>query len=112
MRLAVPLLFVAACGGSAPKPKPVVEEPKRVTRVPIEDDSEGQEEGVTFVKTKGSISQEQIQAGIAPKQQELFDCYTSKVGKRRWLGGHVVLQWDLDANGTLTSVKLTESNLG
>jgi hypothetical protein len=112
MRLAVPALFVAACGGSAPKPKPVVEEPKRVTRVPIEDDSEGQEDGVTFVNSKGRISQDQIQAGIAPHQQDLADCYMSKVGKRRWLGGHVVLQWNLEADGTVSSVKLTESNLG
>jgi hypothetical protein len=113
MRLVVPVVFLAACGGSPPPPPAApVEQPKQVTRVPVEDDTDTQEEGVTFVKTKGAISQEQIQAGIAPHQQELADCYMSKVGKRRWLGGHVVIQWNLEADGTLSSVKLTESNLG
>jgi len=111
MKRAVPILLLAACGGSQSKPPAVVEEPKRVTRVPVEDD-EGPEDGVTFVKSKGSISAEQIQSGLTPHQQELADCYMSKVGKRRWLGGHVVLQWNLEADGAVSSVKLTESNLG
>jgi len=42
----------------------------------------------------------------------MAECYTEKVGKRRWLGGHVVLQWNMRGDGTLTSVKLTESDLG
>ncbi len=91
------------------------DQPKRVTRVPIEDESqdgETPEEGVTFVKTKGSISKEQIESGIAPHATALAECYTGKVGKRRWLGGHVVLQWNLEDDGTVSSVKLSESNLG
>lgn len=116
MKLAVPIVLLVGCGGGS-KPAPItpVEQPKRVTRVPIEDESEdkdGQEEGVSFVKTKGSITQDEIAAGLAPHQTELAECYTNKVGKRRWLGGHVVLKWDLEADGTLSSVKLVESNLG
>ena len=118
MKLAVPLAVVvgAGCGSSTPKPveKPVETQPKKVTRVPIEDESEGEtpEEGVTFVKTKGSISKEAIEAGLAPHSQALGECYMSKVGRRRWLGGHVVLQWNLKPDGAVSSVKLIESNLG
>lgn len=115
MRLAVPALFVLACGGEAkPVEKPVEPVEKKVTRVPIEDESkdEPQEEGVTFTKTKGSITKEAIEAGLAPHTAALSDCYTSNVGRRRWLGGHVVLHWDIKADGTVTSVKLAESNLG
>src|SRR3569833_2442874 len=36
----------------------------------------------------------------------------TKVGRRRWLGGHVVLHWDIKAAGTVTSVKLSERDLG
>ena len=114
MRLAVPVLLAAACGSSSPpaeKPEPVVE--KKVTRVPIEDEKDDvPEEGVTFVKTKGAMSTEAIQAGIAPHAQALTDCYMKKVGKRKWLGGHVLLHWDIKADGTITSVKMQESDLG
>jgi len=118
MKLAVPaaLVGLTACGGSSPPPeKPVEPPPKKVNRVVIEDESaqnEAPEEGVTFVKAKGSISKEAIEEGLAPHQTAMAECYTQKVGKRRWLGGHVVLQWNLRGDGTLTSVKLTESNLG
>lgn len=118
MKLAVPFAAAVAVGcGSSPAPveKPVEEQPKRVTRVPIEDESEDgetPEEGVTFVRTKGSITKEAIEAGLAPHATSLAECYTTKVGKRRWLGGHVVLQWNLEADGKVSSVKLTESNLG
>ena len=69
MRLAVPLVICAGVGcGSSPAPveKPAVEpEPKKVTRIPIEDESEDEpEEGVTFVKTKGSITREAIEKGL------------------------------------------------
>lgn len=116
MRLAVPALVLLACGGGTkPAPvEPVAPVEKHVTRVPIEDESkdEPQEEGVTFTKTKGLMSKEAIEAGIAPHTAALSDCYTTKVGRRRWLGGHVVLHWDIKADGTVTSVKLAESDLG
>lgn len=119
MKQAVPVGIVAfglaACGGSPPPPeKPVEPPPKKVSRILVEDESQDDppEEGVTFVKTKGSISREAIEAGLAPHQTALAECYTGKVGKRRWLGGHVVLQWNIKADGTVTSVKLIESNLG
>ncbi len=117
MRLVVlGLALGVGCGGGSNKPveKPS-EQPKKVTRVPIEDDSEtgdGQEDGVTFVKTKGSITREAIEAGLAPHAGGLADCYMSKVGKRRWLGGHVVLQWFIKGDGTVSSVRMIESNLG
>jgi hypothetical protein len=116
MRLVVPVLLTAACGSSAPKPappEPVVEQ--KATRVPIEDeskDNEPQEEGVTFTKTKGAMSKEAIEAGLAPHTQALSDCYMQKVGKRKWLGGHIVLHWDIKGDGSISSVKMQESDLG
>ncbi len=108
------VLASSACGSSSPPVKPVEPPPKKVTRVIVEDEAktETPEEGVTFVKTKGSISKDAIQAGLEPHQTALAECYTQKVGKRRWLGGHVVLKWWLKADGKVTSVKLVESNLG
>ena len=111
MRRVVPLLLVA-CGGSQPPPaKPVEPVEKKVTRIPIETDEDEPEDGVTFMKTKGAMSKEAIEAGLAPHQQAMMDCYTTKVGKRRWLGGEVRLLWEIKADGSLKSVKL-DSNLG
>lgn len=122
MKLAVPVAIGVFSGlgcGSSSKPadKPVDEQPKKVvTRVPIEDESDAANDvgdgEVTFTKTKGSITKEAIEAGLAPHSSSLAECYTTKVGRRRWLGGRVVLQWVLEADGKIASVKLTESNLG
>lgn len=116
MRAVVPVAITAlsACGGAS-APQPASPEPpaeNRVTRVPIEEPDDEPEDGVTFVRTKGKLSKEAIEAGLAPHQTALAECYTTKVGKRRWLGGHVVLQWNVKADGTVASVKMIESNLG
>jgi hypothetical protein len=104
---------VAACGGkSAPK---TAEEPKisakPTTRVPIEDESE-QEPGVQMLNARGRMDPAVIETGLAPHTTELTDCYTTKLNKRRWLGGHVALHWDISKDGTVTAVKLSESDLG
>jgi TonB family protein len=115
MRRVVPLVLVAACGGKAPPPEPpkVAEPPPKPTRVVVETEKDDEpQDGVTFVHKRGQMAQDTIQAGLSPHTQELTDCYMTKVGKRRWLGGHVVLHWDIKADGTVTSVKLSESDLG
>jgi hypothetical protein len=113
MRACLLIASVAACGGK-PGPKPV-EEPKisakPTTRVPIEDDSEP-EPGVTVINARGHMEREAIEAGLAPHTGSLSDCYTTKLNKRRWLGGHVALHWDISKDGTITAVKLAESDLG
>jgi TonB family protein len=118
MRAAVPFLFVAtlgACGGKAPPPAPpkVEQPPPRPTRVIVETDKDDEaQDGVTFVHKRGQMAQDTIEAGLQPHAQELTDCYMTKVGRRRWLGGHVVLHWNVKADGTVSSVKLSESDLG
>ena len=115
MRPAVPLLLglVAACGGSAPAPVPVKPVPVPVhkpTRVPIEDTEP--EDGVTIINGRGHMDQAAVEAGLSPHGEALSQCYTTRVGRRRWLGGHVVLKWDIKADGTITKVLLAESDLG
>ncbi len=111
-RGALLLTCVAACGGkSTPKsePPPVVSA-KPITRVPVEEPPE--EEGVTVLNARGRMELSAIEAGLAPHNEALSDCYMSKVNRRRWLGGHVVLKWDIRKDGTVTQVKLIESDLG
>jgi hypothetical protein len=113
VRVVLASIAVAACGGSPPpKPQPKPEPPPPVAkRVPIEDSEP--EDGVTIVNAKGYMEKDKVQAGIAPHNDELNDCYAKKVGRRRWLGGHVLIHWDIKKDGTITSIKLmAESNLG
>jgi TonB family protein len=106
------LVLVMACGGgSAPAAeKPVVVDPVKSTRVPVEDDES--EDGVQIINARGHMDPKVIEAGIAPHAQALTECYTTNLGKRRWLGGHVVLHWDIKKDGTVTAVRLAESDLG
>ena len=112
----VPVLLSIACGacGSAPPPpppKPAPPPPPVAKRVPIEDSEP--EEGVTIVNAHGHMEKETVEAGLAPHHDELSDCYMKKVSRRRWLGGHVVIHWDIKKDGTVTAVKLmSESDLG
>ncbi len=108
-----PWVVVGACGGkaSAPaeKPQPAVSA-RPTTRVPVEEPE--QEEGVTIVNGRGHVDPAVIDEWLQPHSQELTDCYMTKVNRRRWLGGHVVLHWEVKKDGTVTAVKLAESDLG
>jgi len=98
----------AACGG---KPKPAAPaEPPQKTRVVVED--EEQEDGITFTNSRGRMDPAAVEAGLAPYKQGLVDCYMSRVGKRRWLGGKVTIHWEIQRDGTVTAVKLSENTLG
>ncbi len=109
--LAGPLALVAvACGGSpAPANTAAIAEP-RSTRVLIED--EEHEDGVELVSTRGRMDPAVVQKGLEPHAEALSDCYMSRVGSRRWLGGSVSLHWEISKTGAITEVKLVESTLG
>jgi hypothetical protein len=105
--------LVAACGGggkqSAGATKPVT--PTHVTRtIPVADTEP--EDGVEVVSTHGHMDPAAVEAGLAPHKESLSECYTTRVGRRRWLGGHVVLHWDINKAGEIVAVKLAESDLG
>ena len=108
------LFALVACGGSKPPPPPPPQpEPALVAkRVPIED-SEVEDNQVTVVNAHGHMDKSAVEAGISPHNQELSDCYMNNVKRRRWLGGHVLIHWDIKKDGTVTAVKLmAESDLG
>lgn len=112
-RLALAVSVTLACGGGTASKQ--VEKPKdpttfTPTRTPIEEPEV--EDGVEVVSTRGHMEPAVIEAGLAPHKESLSDCYMSKVGKRRWLGGKVALHWDISKAGEITAVKLAESDLG
>jgi len=109
------LFALVACGGSKPPPPPPPKPEPPPTpvakRVPIEDSEP--DEGVTVVNAHGHMDKAAVEAGISPHSTELSDCYMKNVKRRRWLGGHVLIHWDIKKDGTVTAVKLmAESDLG
>jgi hypothetical protein len=116
MKLSAVLLgFVVACGGSsAPAPQPVEPTTPVAKRVPIEepDEDEGPQDGVQIQSTRGRMDQAAIESWRDNNSAALAECYTSRVGRRRWLGGHVVIHWDVDKAGEVKKVVLAESDLG
>lgn len=114
MRSSLAVVLLVACGGSSPPPKKAEPQPLQRTRIPIEepDEDEGPADGVQIQSTKGHMELAAIEAGIEPHKQTLMDCYMSKVGKRKWLGGRVSITWDINKAGEITAVKLAESDLG
>jgi len=104
-------LALGACGGSA---RPVDPGPSisatPLTRVVVEDSE--LDDGAQVVGARGHLEDAAVDAALAPHRTALTRCYTQKVGRRTWLGGRVVLRWAVGADGALTSVRITESDLG
>jgi hypothetical protein len=99
-------LTVPACGGSK-KPAPAAPEPR--TRIVAETEPD---DSFEIESSRGHMDPAVIEAGIGPHKDALGECYTSRVGQRRWLGGRVSIHWDIQRDGTITAVKLAESDLG
>jgi hypothetical protein len=108
--LAAPLAL--GCGGAPPSPAPLAPPPPpRPTRVVIEDPKD-HDDGVELVSTRGHVEPAAVEAALQPHAAALADCYTSRLARRRWLGGHVALHWDLTAAGAIKAVQIAESDLG
>jgi hypothetical protein len=81
-----------------------------LTRVPIKDTQP--DDDVAVVSEKGHVEPQVVEAAIAPHRSAMTSCYTQKIGRRSWLGGHVVLCWEVAADGDVTSVQIAESDVG
>ena len=103
------VVILGACGSTPPAVKPV-EPVHKTTRVPIEESEP--DDGVDVIGARGRMDPAVVEVGLEPHKQDLMDCYVSRVGKRKWLGGHVTLHWDINKVGEVTAVKLAESDLG
>ncbi len=109
--------MASSCGGSKPahrEPPPqkllTAEDLARLKETETAEDEP--EDGVEFVGTKGRMNEDAIKRGIAPHEAALVDCYMTRVKSRRWLGGQVLLHWDIEEDGTITGVRIAESSLG
>jgi hypothetical protein len=101
---AVALLM--SCGGSE-KPAPAPPEPAERA-----DDEEEPDDGVEIMSTRGRMDPADVEAGLQPHAAALEDCYKSRVGKQRWLGGKVELKWQIARDASISSVQVAWSDLG
>lgn len=104
---------LAGCGGGRAHPAPAPVPPRApATRAPVIEPDLESDDGVTVTTGKGHFEPAAVEAGLAPHRAALTRCYTERVGKRRWLGGHVLLHWDVAADGRFARVLLADSDLG
>ena len=101
-------LAVGACGGGEPPVEKPAVGPSR--RVAVAD--EEPEDGVELRQERGRFDSATIEAAIEPHKRAWVDCFRSRVGNRRWLGGKVAIRWDVNEAGEVVAVKLFESDLG
>jgi len=104
---------LGGCGGSdkpvaAPEP---VEETGGRRRAPPDDEDES-DDGVEIEGLRGHLERGEIEAGVSPHHDALSTCFTSRVGKRRFLGGQVELKWLVARDGSVKQVVVTASDLG
>jgi len=101
---------LVACGGKPPvEPGPKVSAVP-LTRVAVEDAEP--DDGVQVISGKGHVEPRVVEAAIAPHRDAMTACYLSRVGKRRWLGGQLVLRWGVAADGAFDQVAITDNDLG
>src|SRR5262249_4322417 len=105
-------LVLGACGGGGvPVERGPVVSSVPLTRTPVIEPEEPAD-GIEVVTGKGHVEPAAVDAGLAPHREALSSCYMQRVGKRRWLGGHLALRWDVAADGSIEHVLLTDSDLG
>jgi hypothetical protein len=119
--LALALLAAAGCGGSrgaAPAGRAVDPPPDRDRPPPPPlvdadgDDDDGPDDGLEITTTRGSVDPSVVSDRLAPRAAAIEDCYASRVGRRKWLGGGLELAWDVRADGTIAGVRIASSDLG
>ena len=76
------------------------------------DEGESNRSGVDIRGLKGTLDPYDIQRGIEPHQGALSACYNEKVGRRRYLGGDIVLQFTIARSGEVKRVSIKKSDLG
>ncbi|HVK72320.1 MAG TPA: AgmX/PglI C-terminal domain-containing protein [Kofleriaceae bacterium] len=104
------LLAAVACGGpSRPAPAEPTE-PAADDGASVADSEE--DDDLEIVSTRGKIDPDVVSRALQPHAATLEGCYADQVGRRRWLGGGVEVTWDVAADGAITGVRLSSSDLG
>lgn len=99
---------LCSCGGAKP-PEGDGSSSGYRTRISRAEDPD---DGVSLTTSRGVLEPEQIRAVVEPHSNEFSTCYISRVGDRRWLGGKLQLQWQVDGSGAVQSVHVNENDLG
>jgi len=73
---------------------------------------EDQDDDVELVSTQGHLDPEVVSRVLTQHAAALQACYADRVGGHPWLGGDVEITWEIDADGTVTSARVSRSDLG
>lgn len=103
------VVALAACASKPPVDTGPTISARPLTRVQVEDK---EPDDVQLTTGTGHVEPSVVEAAIAPHRDALTACYSQRVGRRRWLGGHLVLRWAVASDGTIVQVLLADNDLG
>jgi hypothetical protein len=107
------LVALAGCGGAEQGTREkIVAADHHDRAAPRDDDDDEADDGVEIEGLKGHLDQADIQAGVEPHHGALTDCFMSRVGKRKFLGGSVELSWLIARDGSVKQVQIATADLG
>ena len=115
--------WLAACGGSASE-APSAAEPDdnrlelgerpsdRRGGIHPGDDDEDADPSMAVEGLRGRMDTYDIQRGIEPHAGDIDACFQKNTRRKRYLGGKIVLEFFVSAQGELERVQIKESDLG
>ena len=114
------MVMGAACGADASAPTartlPAADpepEPTSPVATPVANrGDEPSEDGLEVSPVRGSVDPSVVSDRLEPRAPALEACYSTQVGRRKWLGGGLELAWDVGGDGTIAGVRIASSDLG
>ena len=122
LALAAALTTMIGCGSDAvaptartlPADEPAT--PPDRDRVAVADGAREQDDdagdGLEVTSTRGTVDASVVTDRLQPRAGALEACYSTRVGRRKWLGGGLELAWDVGADGAIRGVQIASSDLG
>lgn len=116
LALALAVAGVGCGGGQKTSTETTAEsdddKPSGEHRASAPDIGEEEDDDVQIAGLKGRLEQQDIRDGIEPHAQALGDCFTDKVGRKRYIGGSVEFQFFVNPDGTVKTAHMLRSDLG
>ena len=106
------LLLQSACASAPtakPPPPPTKSSP---ASAPAQAGDDGDDDGMKVEGTLGTLEEEAIQAGLAPRLQAISACFEERAKQEPYLAGKLTLHYRVGRDGGVVRMHLSESTLG
>lgn len=112
LRIALLSLLPSACASAPPAKPPPVSDPTPPASAPAQAKDDGDDDGMKVEGTLGTLEEEAIQAGLAPRLQAISACFEARAKHEPFLSGKLTLHFRVGRDGSVVRMRLSESTLG